>query len=162
LPPEKTAISSSATPASRDTRSASTWIEVRPALVGRFGATGTGKSFLTRLVLAGLMHYNKASVLVLDMHNEYGLRRHRLGHGKSDRPETKFGSKVQRGRAGRGATIRGQAPDFNLEIAMSDISPADVEMLSRELNLRETTPTTLNALVTSFRGQELVQPISSP
>jgi uncharacterized protein len=39
---------------------------------GVFGATGTGKSFLTRLVLAGLMHYNKASVLVFDMHNEYG------------------------------------------------------------------------------------------
>jgi len=40
---------------------------------GVFGATGTGKSFLTRLVLAGLMHYNKASVFVLDMHNEYGF-----------------------------------------------------------------------------------------
>ena len=40
---------------------------------GVFGATGTGKSFLTRLVLAGLIHLNKASVLVLDMHNEYGF-----------------------------------------------------------------------------------------
>src|SRR5512139_2274309 len=39
---------------------------------GVFGATGTGKSFLTRIVLAGLMHYNRASVLVFDMHNEYG------------------------------------------------------------------------------------------
>ena len=34
---------------------------------GVFGATGTGKSFLTRIVLAGLINYNKASVLVLDM-----------------------------------------------------------------------------------------------
>ena len=40
---------------------------------GVFGATGTGKSFLTRVVLAGLINYNKASVLVLDMHNEYGF-----------------------------------------------------------------------------------------
>ena len=47
---------------------------------------------------------------------------------------------------GAGATIRGQAPDFNLEIAMSDIYSADIEMLTRELNLKETTPTTLNAL----------------
>ena len=31
-----------------------------------FGATGTGKSFLTRIVLAGLIHYNKASVLVFE------------------------------------------------------------------------------------------------
>jgi hypothetical protein len=37
---------------------------------GVFGATGTGKSFLTRIVLAGLMHHNRASVLVFDMHNE--------------------------------------------------------------------------------------------
>ena len=28
---------------------------------GVFGATGTGKSFLTRMVLAGLIHYDKAS-----------------------------------------------------------------------------------------------------
>ena len=41
-------------------------------------------------------------------------------------------------------------PDFQLEIAMSDITPADIEMLTRELNLRETTPTTLSALVHEF------------
>ena len=46
--------------------------------------------------------------------------------------------------------IRGQAPDFNLEIPMSEIQPQDIEMLTRELNLRETTPTTLEALVNSF------------
>ena len=40
---------------------------------GVFGATGTGKSFLTRIILAGLIQYNKASVLVFDMHNEYGF-----------------------------------------------------------------------------------------
>ena len=38
---------------------------------GIFGATGTGKSFLTRMILAGLIQYNKSSVLVFDMHNEY-------------------------------------------------------------------------------------------
>ncbi len=40
---------------------------------GIFGATGTGKSFLTRIILAGLIQYNRASVLVFDMHNEYGF-----------------------------------------------------------------------------------------
>jgi hypothetical protein len=52
---------------------------------------------------------------------------------------------------GGGATIRNNPPDFNLEIAMADISSSDIEMLSRELNLRETTPTILNALYTTFR-----------
>ena len=51
---------------------------------------------------------------------------------------------------GPGATIRNNTPDFNLEVAMSDITPADIEMLTRTLNLRETTPTTLHALTTSF------------
>jgi DNA helicase HerA-like ATPase len=119
---------------------------------GVFGATGTGKSFLTRLVLAGLMHHNKASVLVLDMHNEYGF-----DDVASDTKQavtglkTKFKSRVHVVGLGAGATIRGQVPDFNLELAMSDISSADIEMLTRELNLKETTPTTLNALYSSFR-----------
>jgi DNA helicase HerA-like ATPase len=43
-------------------------------------------------------------------------------------------------------------PDFNLEIAASDIMPADIELLMRELNLKETTPTTLEALWNDFRG----------
>jgi hypothetical protein len=126
---------------------------------GVFGATGTGKSFLTRLVLAGLMHYNKASVLVLDMHNEYGF-----DDVASDTKlpvtglKTKFQNKVRVVGLGAGARIRGsQVPDFNLEIAMRDISAADVEMLSRELNLKETTPTTLSALYTSFKSDWFAQ-----
>ena len=53
---------------------------------------------------------------------------------------------------GAGAKIRQkEMPDFNLEIAMKDISTGDVELLSRTLNLRETTPTTLNALYGTFK-----------
>jgi uncharacterized protein len=40
---------------------------------GIFGATGTGKSFLTRMVLAGLMREDVAGALVFDMHNEYAF-----------------------------------------------------------------------------------------
>ena len=58
---------------------------------------------------------------------------------------------------GPGATIRNNTPDFNLEVAMGDITPADVEMLTRTLNLRETTPTTLDALIDYFRCEEMVQ-----
>ncbi len=122
---------------------------------GIFGATGTGKSFLTRLVLAGLMKHNVASVLVFDMHNEYGF-----DDVASDTGErviglrSKFRSKVRVVGLGAGATIRGQAPDFNLEIPMSAIRPADIEMLARELNLKETTPTTLEALAQTFGAKK--------
>ncbi len=121
---------------------------------GVFGATGTGKSFLTRLVLAGLIHYDEASILVFDMHNEYGLDDVASDTGeKVVGLKSKFGSKVRIVGLGRGAMVRGQNPDFNLEIATRDIQPQDVELLSRELNLKETTPTTLDALVTTF-GQQ--------
>ena len=119
---------------------------------GVFGATGTGKSFLTRMLLAGLIQYNRASVLVLDMHNEYGLNSE-----ASDTRETvlglknKFSTRVRVVGLGQGAQIRGQTPDFNLEIAMRDIQPEDIELLTRELNLKETTPTTLEALVNEFK-----------
>ncbi len=106
---------------------------------------------MTRIILAGLIHYNKASVLVFDMHNEYGFDDTASDTGQRVIGlQTKFRSRVQVVGLGRGATIRGKAPDFNLEIAMHDIQPEDIEMLSRELNLKETTPTTLEALVNSF------------
>jgi hypothetical protein len=121
---------------------------------GVFGATGTGKSFLTRLVLAGMIQANSASVLVLDMHNEYAF-----DDTSSDTNQrviglkTKFSARVRVVGLGAGAQIRGQVPDYNLEIPMRSIQPEDIELLTRELNLKETTPTTLDALVTSF-GRE--------
>ncbi|NMC14781.1 MAG: DUF87 domain-containing protein [Chloroflexi bacterium] len=121
---------------------------------GIFGATGTGKSFLTRIILAGLIHYNRASVLVFDMHNEYGLDDTASDTGLPVVGlRTRFPSRVRVVGLGQGTQIRGYMPDFNLEIAMKDIQPEDIELLTRELNLKETTPTTLEALVNSF-GKE--------
>lgn len=121
---------------------------------GIFGATGTGKSFLTRIVLAGLIHYNAASVLVFDMHNEYGPDDVASDTGQPVVGlKSKFPTRVRMVGLGRSALVRGQTPDFNLEIPMSVIRPEDIELLTRELNLKETTPTTLEALVTSF-GRE--------
>jgi DNA helicase HerA-like ATPase len=118
---------------------------------GVFGATGTGKSFLTRILLAGLIFYNEASVLVFDMHNEYGY-----DDTASDTNlrvvglKSKFASRVRIVGLGRSSSIRGQRPDFDLEIAEADLMPSDIEMLTRELNLKETTPTTLDALYRDF------------
>ena len=118
---------------------------------GVFGATGTGKSFLTRIVLAGLIHYNRASVLVLDMHNEYGYDDTASDTGmRVIGLKSKFPSRLRVVGLGQGALIRGQPADFNLEIAEKDIQPEDIELLTRELNLKETTPTTLEALVNNF------------
>jgi hypothetical protein len=118
---------------------------------GIFGATGTGKSFLTRIILAGLIKYDAASVLVFDMHNEYGLDDIASDTSKPVTGlKSKFGSKVQVVALGSGSQIRGKTPDAHLTIAYSDISTVDIEMLTRELNLKETTATTLDALYQSF------------
>jgi len=118
---------------------------------GIFGATGTGKSFLTRIILAGLIQNNTASVLVFDMHNEYGYDDTSSDTGtRVVGLKTKFGSKIHVVGLGGGAQIRTNPPDYNLEVAMQDLTPADIELLTRELNLRETTPTSLHALQASF------------
>ncbi len=121
---------------------------------GIFGATGSGKSFLTRVVLSGLIHKTDVSLLVLDMHNEYGYA-YNPPEGGNAVPGLKdmLGSKVKIVGLGRGqdAMYQGLAPDINLEIAMNDIHTGDIEILSRELSLRETTPTTLAALFSRFK-----------
>jgi hypothetical protein len=118
---------------------------------GVFGATGSGKSFLTRILLAGLIQYNAASVLVFDMHNEYGLDDTASDTGqKVEGLKSRFPSRVRVVGLGKGALIRNIPPDFHLEIAMGDIQPVDIELLTRELNLKETTPATLDALLATF------------
>ncbi len=125
---------------------------------GIFGATGTGKSFLTRILLAGLIHHDAAATLVFDMHNEYAY-----DDVASDTNQrivglhTKFGNKVFVVGLGKNATIRGQRPDLDLLISQQDIEPDDILLLSRTLNLRDTTPTTLHALYSSFGDRWLTE-----
>ncbi|MBP9500814.1 MAG: ATP-binding protein [Candidatus Promineofilum sp.] len=119
---------------------------------GIFGATGTGKSFLTRMVLAGLMKTDVASALVFDMHNEYGY-----DDRDSDRDKTvhglksMFGQKMQIAALGKGARVRENSPDFTLELALSDFGTADILLLSETLDLNDTAAVVLSALERAHR-----------
>jgi hypothetical protein len=85
------------------------------------------------------------------MHNEYGLDDIASDTGQRVVGlKSKFPARVRVVGLGHNATIRGQVPDFNLEIAMKDIQPEDVLLLAGELNLKETTPTVLQALLADF------------
>jgi hypothetical protein len=118
---------------------------------GIFGATGTGKSFLTRIVLAGLMKENVAAALVFDMHNEYAFDDLDADRETEVRGlQSIFGQKVQVAALGSGAMVRGKAPDFTLELALSDFQTSDISLLSESLNLTDTAEVTLNALVRAF------------
>lgn len=121
---------------------------------GIFGATGSGKSFLTRVILAGLITKTDVALLVFDMHNEYGYTYNPPEGGEAvPGLKDKLGSRVAIVGLGKGknAMYQGKTPDINLEIAMQDIYPSDIEMLTQALNLRETTSTTLAALYGRFK-----------
>jgi len=61
---------------------------------GVFGKSGTGKTFLARLVLIGIIQESAAVNLVFDMHNEYGWKGRREGGGEVKALKQLFPSKV--------------------------------------------------------------------
>lgn len=118
---------------------------------GIFGATGTGKSFLTRMVLAGVMRDNVAGALVFDMHNEYGF-----ADLDSDRGVNVLGlqdifgrQRVSVAALGADTMVRGRNPDFTLAIGLKDITQADILLLSDALSLNESATVVLSELTRS-------------
>jgi uncharacterized protein len=103
---------------------------------GIFGKSGTGKSFLTRLILSGTISANIASNLVFDMHSEYGwasasetgttVKGLRQLFGSDVRVYTLHDPKQTRHRSGL---------DGEVAIGLNQIEVEDVLHLQEELNL---------------------------
>lgn len=108
---------------------------------GIFGKTGTGKTFLTRLVLAGLIKNEKAVNLIFDMHSEYGLQARKEGKGHSfvKGLKTLFPSKVVIFSLDPESTRRrGGSPDVSVVLTYQDVHVEDILSLQNELNLHAT------------------------
>ncbi len=110
---------------------------------GIFGKTGTGKTYLTRLVLAGLIHTNRAVNLIYDMHSEYGWQAtQEAGDGRGSFVKglkQLFGSKVAIFTLDPdSARRRGVQSDFTVKIPYNQITVEDIASLSDELNLNPT------------------------
>ncbi len=107
---------------------------------GIFGKSGTGKTFLTRLVLAGLIKRQAATTLIFDMHNEYGLQARQESDVKFVKGlKTLFPSKVAIFSLDPQATQRrGAAPDVVVQLSYRDIKIEDILSLQSELNLHNT------------------------
>ena len=109
---------------------------------GIFGKSGTGKSFLTRIFLCGLIYKDAASVLVFDMHNEYGWQA--ISENKSA-PRVKglkqlFGSQVSVfSLDAESSKARGIPDAHELYIGYNQIEIEDLELLKNELALSEAT-----------------------
>jgi len=105
-----------------------------------FGKSGTGKTFITRLILAGLIRQDKATCLIFDMHSEYGLQARQEGSNTFVKGlKTLFPTKIAIFSLDPIATQRrGTAPDIAVQIPYCDIQVEDIMALQQELNLHST------------------------
>jgi DNA helicase HerA-like ATPase len=129
---------------------------------GIFGATGTGKSFLTRLMLAGIIKAGEddprmASVLVFDMHNEYGFDDTDENENPVEGLQSLFGKKVQIAALGKTSQVRGNSPDFTLELGMKELRISDIMLLAEALSLTDKAADVLGALWREFHENWFIE-----
>jgi DNA helicase HerA-like ATPase len=124
---------------------------------GIFGKSGTGKTFLTRIALCGILKSRKAVNLIFDMHSEYGW----TGTYEGDRSSVRglkqyFPSQVQIFTMDReSARRRRVSVDFEVRIPYSQVEPEDILLLASELNLTATAAETTYLLHGVYRDRWL-------
>ncbi|MFN2242517.1 MAG: ATP-binding protein [Anaerolineae bacterium] len=105
---------------------------------GVFGKSGTGKTFLTRTLLAGIIRQGSAVNLIFDMHNEYGWESQAEGKHKVKGLRQLFPGKVSVMTLDpESSRRRSSKVDFEIRIGYDQIEPEDVDMLSDLLGLTE-------------------------
>ncbi|MEB3829212.1 ATP-binding protein [Phormidium sp. CCY1219] len=107
---------------------------------GVFGKSGTGKSFLTRLLLSGIIRKQAAVNLIFDMHSEYGWEA--ATEGKQFRTvkglRQLFPGQVDIYTLDPDSTRRRGVRDAQeLYIGYDQIDVEDIGLVARELNLSE-------------------------
>jgi DNA helicase HerA-like ATPase len=104
---------------------------------GVFGKSGTGKTYLTRMLLAGMIQENVAVNLVFDMHNEYGWE------GSGEHSKVKGLKQLYGSRTAiftldeESSRRRGSKVDYVVRIGYDTLEPEDVDSISGILNLSD-------------------------
>lgn len=107
---------------------------------GVFGKSGTGKSFLTRLLLSGIIRKRAAVNLIFDMHSEYGWEAAKEGKQLSTVKGLRqlFPTQVQIYTLDPDSTKRRGVRDAQeLYISYDQIDVEDLSLVRGELNLSE-------------------------
>ena len=107
---------------------------------GIFGKSGTGKSFLTRLLLSGIIRKQAAVNLIFDMHSEYGWEAVSEGKQFSTVKGLRqlFPSQIQIYTLDPASTKRRGVRDAQeLYLSFDQIEVEDIALVQRELNLSE-------------------------
>jgi DNA helicase HerA-like ATPase len=105
---------------------------------GVFGKSGTGKTFLTRMLLAGIVRHNVAVNLVFDMHNEYGWKSQTEARAEVKGLRQLFpSSRVAVVTHPESSQRRGSKVDFVVTLGYDQLEPEDVEMLQGLMGLSD-------------------------
>lgn len=127
--------------------------------IGVFGKSGTGKTFLTRLLLVGILQGGRASSLIFDMHSEYGW-------GAADPENNRFVKGLKQLFESRVSTFtldeessrrRNSSVDEVVRIGYSEIEPEDIELLQETLNLSDVAASAAFNLQQHFGQQRWMQ-----
>ena len=104
---------------------------------GVFGKTGSGKTFLTRILLSGIIKSDFSSNLIFDMHNDYGWSGTTEGQTEVKGLKQLFPSNVFVHSLDKNTRNSNNSPDALIKIKYSDIEPEDIALLQRTLDLNE-------------------------
>ncbi|MFN7211124.1 MAG: helicase HerA domain-containing protein, partial [Aggregatilineales bacterium] len=105
---------------------------------GVFGKSGTGKSFLTRILLAGVIKRGIAVNLIFDMHNDYGWEVADERGPKAKGLRQLFPEKVSIFTLDEESSRRRNAKyDHVVTLGYDDIEPEDLAMLKVTMNLSD-------------------------
>ncbi len=127
---------------------------------GVFGKSGTGKSFLTRLLLAGVIRKQAAVNLIFDMHSEYGWEAVAEGKNVST-------VKGLRQLFPNDVVVYTLDPDSSRRRGIRDarelflnydqIEVEDIQLVGRELDLSEASIDNANILYGEFRNRWIAE-----
>jgi DNA helicase HerA-like ATPase len=107
--------------------------------VGVFGKSGTGKSFLTRVLLSGTIARGVGVSLIFDMHNDYGWEVTSENGYSVKGLKQLFPAKVSILTLDAESSNRRNAKfDFEIRLGWNEIKPEDIAMLKATMSLSDT------------------------
>jgi uncharacterized protein len=105
---------------------------------GIFGKSGTGKTFLTRILLIGMLQKSQAVNLIFDMHNEYGWQGTSESGGAAKGLKQLFSDRVAVFTLDEESSRRRKVTtDFVVKIGLNEITPEDIAVLRSTFNITD-------------------------
>ncbi len=146
------------TPLDMETKICLDMVELVKRSNGVFGKSGTGKTFLTRMLLIGMMQKSKSTSLIFDMHNEYGWegtseKEHKVKGLKQLFPGSVAVFSLDENYDKR----RKVKSDFTVKIGYDEIEPEDIQMLRYVLNLTEAAVQAVYELAKEFSDEKWLE-----